>query len=163
MAQIAPAQPGSTAFGTEPSTAPQPRHRPRPRRKIRENTAPVPHSHSTQAPFDSPTSAEPGQLQKRSVTEPIIPKDLRPVYINAYRLPWKSLKFYLEGQFKCKLSGNECIMTSDTFSVRLPRVPTPKELADIEALRLKSTKEQLRVDQRLAVTPSRPLESDEEE
>jgi hypothetical protein len=53
-------------------------------------------------------------------------------------------------------------MASDKFSIWLPRDPNPKELADIESLRLKSTKEQLRVDQRLAVTPSRPLESDEE-
>ncbi|KAK0634031.1 hypothetical protein B0T14DRAFT_561557 [Immersiella caudata] len=160
MAQIAPTQSSGAALVPEPFTA-QPRPRPRPRRRFRENTAPVAHSHTTQALFDNPTSSEPGQLQRRAVTEPIIPKDLRPVYINAYRLPWKSLKSYLETLFKRKLSVGST-MASDIFSVWLPRDLSPNELADIENLRLKSTKEQLRVDQRPPVTLSRPLESDEE-
>ena len=54
-------------------------------------------------------------------------------------------------------------MNDDYFSVWLPRELMEEEWRDIDALRRKDPRQQKRIDERLDQTPSRPLDSDEEE
>lgn len=54
-------------------------------------------------------------------------------------------------------------MNDDYFSVWLPRELVEQEWQDIDGLRRKDPKQQKRIDARLDQTPSRPLDSDEEE
>ncbi|KAK0743529.1 hypothetical protein B0T18DRAFT_392286 [Schizothecium vesticola] len=143
------------------SQSPKPRPSwPRPRKA--RNTAPAAPS-SAQTAFGSPSSAGPA----RASTEPIRRngKSERLVRIHAYRISWEKLRLYLETQLNCELSSpsSQFLMNDDYFSVWLPRELGEKEWQDIDALRRKDPEQQKRIDERLDQTPSRLLDSDEEE